>query len=138
MAEFEILCLDLGTKLGWATRTQSGAVNFWADPYDLATDTHARLFDRFSAWLSDMLYEHKPAVLVLEKNPALGRLIRHAAPTLLGLRAAALIVGYRHEILLDELPSSNRRRADKSDENDAIALRDRWIATRERLVREAA
>lgn len=133
----QILALDLGTTTGWATRDQSGAVNFWANPYDGVADNHARLFDRFSSTLSDMIFEHKPAVLVLEKNPALGRL-GAAAPVLLGLRAAALIVGYRHEILLDEIPSSNRRSPDKSDENDAKAIRDRWIATRERLLREVA
>lgn len=130
-----LLCLDLGTKTGWATREQSGAINFWADPYDQAIDNHARLFDRFSAWLGDQVFIHKPAVLVLEKNPALKGA---AAPVLLGLRAVALVVAYRHELVLDELPNAGRRRADKSDENDAIALRNRWLATREKLIREAA
>jgi hypothetical protein len=131
----EILALDLGTNTGWATRSQSGAINFWEDPYAQPVDNHARLFDRFSAWLSDQIYIHEPAVLVIESVPA-ARF--KAAQVLWGFRAAALIVGYRHEILLDELPSSNRRSPDKSDENDAKALRDRWLATREPLIREAA
>lgn len=133
----QLLCLDLGTRTGWATRESVGARNFWSDPYDGCVDNHARLFDRFSAWLSDMVSEHKPAVLVLEKNPALGRL-GAAAPVLLGLRAVALVVGLRHDILLDEVPSSNRRAADKSDEADALRILERWVATREHLVREVA
>lgn len=135
MSQLPLLCLDLGTRLGWATRELSGSVNFWSDPYDQAIDNHARLFDRFSAWLGDQVFIHKPAVLVLEKNPALKGA---AAPVLLGLRAVALVIGYRHELVLDELPNLGRRPADKSDENDAKRLLARWDATRAHLIREAA
>lgn len=133
-----VLAIDLGSRSGWATPTASGAVDFRGSDYEIALDRHAALFDRFSLWLSDMIDQHQPAVVVLEKNPALGRLIRNAAPTLLGLRAIAAVVAYRREILLDELPSAGRRSPDKSDENDAKALLARWMATRAHLVREAA
>lgn len=135
MSALAVLAIDLGSRSGWATPTASGAVDFRGSDFEIALDRHAMLFDRFSLWLSDMIDEHQPAVIVLEKNPALKGA---AAPVLLGLRAVAAVVAYRREILLDELPSANRRSPDKSDENDAKAILARWMETRAPRVREAA
>lgn len=137
MSDLTILALDLGSRVGFAVSTgTSGAVDFRPKRTVDPISRHQGLFDRFSLWLSDMLHEHRPAVLVLEKNPRLGRL-GQAAPVLLGLRACALVVAYRHELLVDELPSAGQAAPDKSDETDARRILERWLATRAQHVRAA-
>lgn len=133
---FEVLAIDLGTTSGWATRTDSGTACFKLHrPSGEIVDDDAKVLDLFSSWLSNMIDVYQPSILVLEKNPALSK-IATAAPRLLGLRAVALVVGYRRQLLLQEIPSRGRRDADKSDENDAKSIRDRWIANSEHRVRE--
>ena len=145
-----VLSLDLASRTGWcvadAERIVSGRVDFTPrGKLDPATK-HALIFDRASSWLSDMIDTYRPTVCALEDST--GRTLQgQAARVLLGLRAVALVVLHRREVLVDPVANTTWkawatrrgwRLCDKSDEQDARWLALYWQAERAGLVREAA
>lgn len=146
-----LLALDLATKTGVAAARGSDIYfNTTLDfkPRCKALDPltrQARIFDRASLAISDLIDEHMPSVVVLEDSGS--NLKGQAARVLLGLRAIALVVCWRREILVDPISSSEwkawaRQRwwtpEDKNDASDARWMLAHWIAVRAERIKEAA
>jgi Holliday junction resolvasome RuvABC endonuclease subunit len=140
MTPLPVLALDLSSKAtGWCVISETGINGGWRGfiprGSNLTTlERHCRIFDSFGDWLTDVVDEHQPAVLVLEDYVI--RFPKSAAVSL-GLRAIALLIAHRREILVDVMTPSEWRRVaatlgwagTKSDQGDAEWLAAAWVAS---------
>lgn len=143
-----VLAIDPGSRMGWAVPGESGVIVTTKRKDEEREAWHARLFDRMSEQMAELVAIHRPAVLAIEA-PAAGKgsMKGNQAPVALGLRAVIYVIARRHEILIDPVSIATWKawakrhgwtEADKADETDALWLRDYWLAVRAPLVSEAA
>lgn len=133
-----VLALDLGTKCGWAVSFgPSGVHSFEHRDRVMDEVRHGRLGFRFAGWLGDLIVEHGPSYVVIER--AVGRDLKgHAGQVLLGLRMIALAQCFAHELAVQEIAEGewkawarkNLPEWVKGDEADAKALLAYWLADR--------
>lgn len=88
----KILSLDIATKTGWSLPDCSGTYDM--KPELDATGDYGRITWLFQGWLADMIAEHKPDLVAIEKPIIRGK----ATILLVGLVQAAHTVAYAHQV----------------------------------------
>ena len=94
-----ILALDLASTVGWAAESQ-GAIQYGSRQFDI-TD-FGGLCWRFEKWLADMILEHEPGIVAIERP-----FYRGAGSTVYLLGGMAFVaqgVAYGHELERREQP----------------------------------
>lgn len=141
-----VLAIDPGSRMGWAVPGESGVAVTTKRAGEEREAWHARLFDRTSERVAELVAIHRPAVLAIEA-PAATSMKGNQSPVALGLRGVIYVVARRHEILIDPVAIMSWKawakrhgwtEEDKADEADALWIRDYWLAVRAPLVRSAA
>lgn len=141
-----VLAIDPGSRMGWAVPGESGVAVTTKRAGEEREAWHARLFDRTSERVAELVALHQPAVLAIE-GPSANGMKGNQSPVALGLRAVIYVVARRHDMLIDPVPPMTWKAwakrhgwtdEDKADEADALWIRDYWLAVRAPLVRSAA
>ena len=146
---FRVLSLDPGVNFGWATicpdRGERHGTENLARRHDGThrTDRHAAYFDRASNLVTRLIEECQPVVVLVEEMA--GTMKGEAARTLPGMRACALVVIRRRELIPIECNSkrwqgwAGRRGWQKADDgNDALWMAKWWLSVEQGKLIEVA